>query len=104
MLDTQVAHSYPLVMKVDLTLDQEAFVRQVIASGRLKHEVEIVQEAFSLWENRERRRVEILAALDTAEEDLESNFFSDYTETSLPELAVSLKLEARALRASGSNE
>jgi Arc/MetJ-type ribon-helix-helix transcriptional regulator len=90
-------------MEVDLTLDQQAFVRQVIASGRLKHEAEIMQEAFSLWEDRERRRVEILAALDAAESDLESGYFTDYSDETLPDLAASLKLEARALRASGSN-
>jgi Arc/MetJ-type ribon-helix-helix transcriptional regulator len=90
-------------MEVELTLDQQAFVRQVIASGRLKHEAEIVQEAFSLWEERERRRVDILAAFDAAENDMDSGFFTDHSDATLPVLAASLKQEARALRASGSN-
>jgi len=88
-------------MEVELTLDQQAFVRQVIASGRVKHESEVIQEAFSLWEDRERRRVEILAVFDAAEKDLESGNFSDYTDATLPDLAASLKLEARALRGIG---
>ena len=62
-----------------------------------------MHEAFFLWEIRERRRVEIVAALDTAEADLNSALFGDYSDADLPELAVKLKLEARALRASEAN-
>jgi len=90
-------------MEVELTLDQQAFVRQVIASGRLKHEAEIMQEAFSLWEERERRRVEILAAFDAAENDLDAGHFTDHSHETLPDLAATLKSEARALRISGSH-
>src|SRR5271166_1829340 len=57
-------------MEVRLTPDQEAFVRQAIAAGRLHHEEEAVQEAMLLWEERERRRLEILAAVDKAEASL----------------------------------
>ena len=48
-------------MEVHLSADQQAFVRQVVSSGRLQGEEEAVQEAFALWEERERRRMEILA-------------------------------------------
>jgi len=92
-----------LDVEVELTLDQQAFVRQVIASGRLTHESEIVQDAFSLWEERERRRIEILATLDAAESDLELVYITDHSDKTLPDLAASLKLEARARRASGSS-
>jgi putative addiction module CopG family antidote len=54
-------------MEVHLTPDQKAFVRQAIESGRLNREEEAVQEALSLWEQRERTRAEILAAVDVAE-------------------------------------
>ncbi len=59
-------------MEVHLTPDQEAFVRQAIASGRLHREEEAVQQAMLLWEERERRRLEILAAVDKAEASLAS--------------------------------
>jgi putative addiction module CopG family antidote len=49
-------------MDVQLTPDQEAFVRQAIESGRLGREEDAVKEALSLWEERERTRAEILAA------------------------------------------
>jgi putative addiction module CopG family antidote len=57
-------------MEVHLTPDQQAFVRQTIESGRLQREEDAVKEALSLWEERERRRLEILAAVDRAEASL----------------------------------
>jgi Arc/MetJ-type ribon-helix-helix transcriptional regulator len=53
-------------MEVDLTPDQAALVRQAIDAGRLDRPEEAVREALPLWEERERRRAEILAAVDTA--------------------------------------
>ena len=50
--------------------DQEAFIRQAIEAGRFRREEEAVQEAMLLWEERERRRLEILAAVDRAEASL----------------------------------
>jgi len=53
-------------MEVKLTVDQKAFVRETIESGRLKREEDAVREALALWEERERTRAEILAAVDEA--------------------------------------
>ncbi|MGA3325477.1 MAG: hypothetical protein ABSF45_13480 [Terriglobia bacterium] len=57
-------------MKVQLTPDQKAFVRQAIRSGRLHREEDAVQEALALWEERERTRMDILVAVDEAEASL----------------------------------
>jgi Arc/MetJ-type ribon-helix-helix transcriptional regulator len=57
-------------MEVRLTPDQEAFVRQAIESGRLHRPEDAIEEALSLWEERERSRAEILAAVDAAEASL----------------------------------
>jgi putative addiction module CopG family antidote len=57
-------------MEVNLTPDQEAFVRQGIAAGRFQNEADAVAEALLLWEERERARAEILAAVDAAEASL----------------------------------
>jgi putative addiction module CopG family antidote len=88
-------------MEVRLTPDQEAFIRQAIASGRFQREEEVIQEAIALWEGRERNRAALLAALDAAEADLASGRFTEHTDASLPRLAVDLKREARALRSAG---
>jgi Arc/MetJ-type ribon-helix-helix transcriptional regulator len=57
-------------VEVELTSGQRAFIRQAIESGRLQREEEAVQAGLSLWEERERRRLEILAAVDRAEASL----------------------------------
>ena len=54
-------------MEVQLTDDQKAFVRQGIESGRYSRDEDALRDALSLWEERERRRAEILAAVDIAE-------------------------------------
>lgn len=71
-------------MEVHLSPDQEAFIRQAIESGRLQREEQAGQEAMLLWEERERRRLEILAAVDEAEASLARG--EGYTITSEAEL------------------
>lgn len=58
-------------MEVHLTEDQKVFIRLAIDSGRYSREEDALQEALSLWEIRERRRAEILAAVDQAEASFE---------------------------------
>jgi Arc/MetJ-type ribon-helix-helix transcriptional regulator len=85
-------------MDVQLTLDQQALVRHAIETGRLRREEDAVQEALSLWEERERRLLELNAALDEADADLEAGRYTDYTSESLPQMSAELKCEARKLR------
>jgi putative addiction module CopG family antidote len=85
-------------MEVHLTPDQESFVRAAIESGRLQRAEEAVEQALLLWEERERSRIEILAALDAAEADLQAGRFITYTDESLPELVEEIKHEAKASR------
>jgi putative addiction module CopG family antidote len=84
-------------MEVRLTPDQEAFVRQAIESGRLHRAEDAVEEALSLWEERERARAEILAAVDVAEASLargEGRVIT--TRQSARELAREVKQRGRA--------
>lgn len=57
-------------MEVQLTPDQKAFARQAVESGRLQREEDVVTEALAMWEERERRRLEILVAVEKAEASL----------------------------------
>ena len=58
-------------MEVDFTPDQQALVSDAIASGRLHRPVEeAMQQALLLWEERERRRLEILAEVELAKASL----------------------------------
>ena len=85
-------------MEVRLTPDQEAFVRQAIESGRLHRPEDAIEEALRLWEERERTRAEILAAVDLAEASLarrgEGRVIA--TEQDVRELASDVKRRGRA--------
>ncbi len=85
-------------MEVQLTPDQEAFIRKAIASGRYPNAEAAVREAMVSWEERERLRLELLAVLDEAEADLQSGQFTDYTGSTLQRLSGELKREARMMR------
>jgi Arc/MetJ-type ribon-helix-helix transcriptional regulator len=84
-------------MEVQLTADQKAFARQAIQSGRLHREEEdAVREAFALWEERERTRAEILAAVGAAEASLARGEGGIITQDSMRDLAAQVKQRGRA--------
>jgi putative addiction module CopG family antidote len=82
-------------MEVDLTPDQTAFIRHAIDAGRLHRPEEAVREALSLWEERERRRAEILAAADIAKASLAAGHGRVITEDSMRQLADEVKQRGR---------
>ena len=82
-------------MNVELTADQRAFVQRAIENGRFSREEEAVQEALALWEERERRRLEILAMVDEAEASLARGEGREITEESMKALAEDVKLRMR---------
>ena len=82
-------------MEVHLTPDQKAFVRQAIESGRLRREEDAVQEALSLWEERERTRAEILTAVDVAEASIARGEGRSITQESMRQLADEVKQRGR---------
>ena len=57
-------------MDVQFSPGQKAFVREAIACGRITSEEEAVRQALSMWEEREKQRVEILAAVESAQASL----------------------------------
>jgi putative addiction module CopG family antidote len=82
-------------MKIELTPDQQAFVRDAVASGRLRSEDDAIREALALWERRERARAEILANLTAAEAALARGEGRAITEESMRELAAEVKQRGR---------
>ena len=82
-------------MDVQLTPDQQAFVRQAIQSGRLHREEDAVQEALALWEERERTRAEVLLAVDEAEASLARGEGRIITQQSMSGLAAEVKQRGR---------
>ena len=90
-------------MEVQLTPDQKAFIRQAIESGRLRHEEDALKEALSLWEERERTRAQILAAVDEAEASLARGEGRTITRESMRELTESVKQRGRGRLAAEQN-
>jgi Arc/MetJ-type ribon-helix-helix transcriptional regulator len=83
-------------MEVQLTPDQKAFVRQAIESGRIHREEDAVQEALSLWEERERTRAEILTAVDLAEASIARGEGRVINQESMRQLAEEVKQRGRS--------
>jgi Arc/MetJ-type ribon-helix-helix transcriptional regulator len=73
-------------MNVELTADQRALVQKAIESSRFSREEEAVEEALALWEERERRRLEIVAMIDEAEASLARGEGREFTKESTPTL------------------
>ena len=82
-------------MNVQLTPDQQAFVQRAIESGRFTHEEEAVQEALALWEERERRRLELVAMIDEADPSLARGEGIPITEESVKVLVEEAKQRLR---------
>ena len=83
-------------MEVRLTPDQEAFVRRAIEAGRFGRAEDVVEEALSLWEERERKRAEFLLALDDAKASIARGEGQVITQESMHELASEVKRRGRA--------
>jgi len=86
---------YNVDMNVELTPDQRAFVQRAIDSGRFTREEEAIAEALALWEQRERRRLEIIAMVEEAEASLARGEGREITEASMKALAEDVKQRGR---------
>lgn len=83
-------------MEVRLTPDQEAFVRRAIEAGRFGRAEDAVEEALSLWEERERKRAEFLTTLDDANAAIARGEGRVITQQSMRDLAAEVKQRGRA--------
>jgi putative addiction module CopG family antidote len=83
-------------MEVRLTPDQEAFIRRAIAAGRFGRAEDAVEEALSLWEERERKRAEFLVTLDDAKASIARGEGHIITQQSMRDLATEVKRRGRA--------
>ena len=83
-------------MRIALTPEQKDFVRRAVESGRFERAEDAVQEALGLWVERERRRAEILAAVDAAQASIDRGDGIEITQQSMRELAEDVKRRGRA--------
>lgn len=83
-------------MQIELTIEQQEFIRRAVETGRVKRTEEAVQQALELWVERERTRDELLAAIDEAEASLARGEGILITKESMKELAQDVKRRGRA--------
>jgi Arc/MetJ-type ribon-helix-helix transcriptional regulator len=83
-------------MEVQFTSDQREFIREAIETGRFNREEDAVQEALSLWEERERKRAEFVATLNDARASLARGEGRIITQQSMREFAEEVKQRGRA--------
>jgi Arc/MetJ-type ribon-helix-helix transcriptional regulator len=85
-----------MAMEIRPATDQKAFIDAAIQAGRIGSAEDAAQEAMSLWEERERRRMEILAAVDAAEASVARGDGIEITQESMRALAEDVKQRGRA--------
>jgi putative addiction module CopG family antidote len=78
-------------MEIDLTPEQQDFVRRAVESGRFDRAEDAVQAAITLWVERERRRAEILATVDIAKAAIDRGEGVEITQASMRALAEDVK-------------
>ena len=83
-------------MEIELSSDQRAFVQEAIHSGRIRKAEEAIQQAMSLWEDRERTRTEILAAVEIAEASIARGEGILISPESMQDLAQEIKAHGRS--------
>jgi Arc/MetJ-type ribon-helix-helix transcriptional regulator len=83
-------------MQIDLTPEQQDFVLRAVASGRFERPEDAVQAAMMLWVERERRRAEMLAAVDIAKASIDRGEGMEITQESVRALAEDVKRRGRA--------
>jgi Arc/MetJ-type ribon-helix-helix transcriptional regulator len=83
-------------MEIRPTPDQEAFIRDAIEAGRIDSAEDAAKEALALWEESERRRSEILAAVDIAQPSTVGGEGIEITRESMRVLAEDVKRRGRA--------
>jgi putative addiction module CopG family antidote len=82
-------------MQITLTPEQEEFVRLAVSTGRLQRVEDVVKEALSLWQERERARADFRASLDDADASLDRGEGIPVTCESMRALAVDVKRRGR---------
>jgi Arc/MetJ-type ribon-helix-helix transcriptional regulator len=83
-------------MEVELTPEAKSFARMAIESGRLAREEDAVMQALEMWVERERYRMELIAAVEIADAEIARGEGRIITEESMEELKESVKRRGRA--------
>ena len=96
LVDAEMAESQASVMEIDLTPEQKSFVHLGIEQGRFKDSADAVNHAMELWVERERSRLELLAAIDAGDASLEQDDIVLDSDEDLAEFMKGIEERGRA--------
>ena len=82
-------------MQIKLNAEADEFIRRSVETGRHRRPEDAVREALDLWIERERRREELLAALDEGEASLARGEGIELTREAMRELIEDVKRRGR---------
>jgi Arc/MetJ-type ribon-helix-helix transcriptional regulator len=77
-------------MEITLTPDQKDIIQHEIDNGRLQSPEEAIEQALAQWEERRRDLIDLLSALDEAEEDFKAGRYVECTEETLPQIKAEI--------------
>jgi putative addiction module CopG family antidote len=83
-------------MEIDLTPEQKSFVHLGVEQGRFKDSADAVNHALDQWVERERSRLELLAAIDAGDESPEQDDIVLDSEGDLAEFIKGIEQRGRA--------
>ncbi|MBV9116746.1 MAG: type II toxin-antitoxin system ParD family antitoxin [Acetobacteraceae bacterium] len=83
-------------MNVHPSPDQDRLIRKAIAAGRFNSAEDAIMDALALWEEREHRRADVLAAIDEAETSLARGEGQAITQEAMRALTEGVKQRGRA--------
>ena len=72
-IDITPYRPYANPMQIELTPEQDSFVKDAIAKGRYQSASEAVHRALNQWVERERTRLELIAAIEDGEQSLQED-------------------------------
>jgi Arc/MetJ-type ribon-helix-helix transcriptional regulator len=84
-----------VAMQIELGREEMDLIERAIAAGRLRRAEDAIREALGLWIERERRREDILEAIDAAELSVAQGLAAPFTEASIQELTEDVKQRGR---------
>ena len=82
-------------MEIDLTPEQDSFIQLGVREGRFRDEKEAVRQAIAFWEERKRRRLQVIAAIEEGEASFGDGDTVLETEEDFRRLADDIKQRGR---------
>ncbi|MHB8655089.1 MAG: ribbon-helix-helix domain-containing protein [Terriglobia bacterium] len=89
-------YNQAMEVRIVPTPEQEAFIREGIATGRFATAEDAAREALHQWEEHQRRRTELLVELDAAEASCERGEGRRLTPESVAEFIEDVKRRGRS--------